>query len=52
MASMFIFTGVLGILVALGAYLFPAVRNIDKLLPDHDESQGKVEAESQPEPVD
>ena len=36
MGLMFVLTGVLGTLVGLGGYLFPAVRNADDLLPDHD----------------
>ena len=36
MAIMFVFAGVLGALVALSGYLFPAVRNAEDLLPDHD----------------
>jgi len=36
MGLMFVLTGVLGALVGLGGYLFPAVRNAEDLLPDHD----------------
>ncbi|MFC2095528.1 MFS transporter [Candidatus Bipolaricaulota bacterium] len=36
MSLIFVFTGALGILVGLGGYLFPAVRNAEDLLPDHD----------------
>lgn len=36
MALMFIFSGSLVILVGLGGYLFPAIRNAETLLPDHD----------------
>jgi MFS family permease len=35
MAIMFVFAGILGALVALSGYLFPAVRNAEDLLPDH-----------------
>jgi len=35
MGLMFVLTGVLGALVGLGGYLFPAVRNAEDLLPDH-----------------
>ncbi|MBE0634907.1 MFS transporter [Candidatus Bipolaricaulota bacterium] len=36
MSLMFVFTGLLGALVGLSGYLFPAVRNAEDLLPDHD----------------
>ncbi|MFC2083012.1 MFS transporter [Candidatus Bipolaricaulota bacterium] len=36
MGLMFVFTGLLGALVGLSGYLFPAVRNAEDLLPDHD----------------
>lgn len=36
MSLMFIFCGLLVVLVGLGGYLFPAVRNAETLLPDHD----------------
>lgn len=36
MGLMFVFAGILGALVALSGYLFPAVRNAENLLPDHD----------------
>jgi MFS family permease len=36
MALMFVITGVLGTFVGLGGYLFPAVRNAEDILPDHD----------------
>jgi len=32
---MFVFAGILGAFVALSGYLFPAVRNAEDLLPDH-----------------
>ncbi|MBE0690861.1 MAG: MFS transporter [Anaerolineae bacterium] len=35
MGLMFVIMGVLGALVGLGGYLFPAVRDAEKLLPDH-----------------
>jgi DHA3 family macrolide efflux protein-like MFS transporter len=35
-ALMLVFTGILGALVGLGGYLFPAVRDAETLLPDHD----------------
>lgn len=36
MGLMFVLTGLLGALVGLSGYLFPAVRNAEDLLPDHD----------------
>lgn len=36
MSLMFVFAGVLGTLAALGGYVFPAVRNVEDILPDHD----------------
>jgi len=36
MGLMFVFTGILGALIGLSGYLFPAVRNAEDLLPDHD----------------
>jgi DHA3 family macrolide efflux protein-like MFS transporter len=36
MALMFIITGILGTLVGLGGYAFPAVRNAEDILPDYD----------------
>jgi predicted MFS family arabinose efflux permease len=41
MSLMFVIAGALGMLVGLGGYLFPAVRNVEDLLPDH-----AVDAES------
>lgn len=35
MALMFVIAGVLGTLVGLGGYAFPAVRNAEDMLPDH-----------------
>lgn len=37
MALMFIISGVLGIFVGLGGYLFPLIRDVEDRLPDHDE---------------
>jgi MFS family permease len=42
MALMFVFTGLLGALVGLGGYAFPAVRQVEDLLPDHDAAAGTV----------
>lgn len=36
MALLVALTGVLGIAVGLGGYLFPAIRNAEAILPDHD----------------
>ena len=36
MAVIYLFTGVLGILGALSGYLFPAIRNVEEIMPDHD----------------
>lgn len=36
MSLMFVITGLLGTIVGLGGYLFPAVRYAETLLPDHD----------------
>ena len=36
MGVLFILTGVLGAMVGVVGYLFPAVRNAEDLLPDHD----------------
>jgi MFS family permease len=52
MASAFIISGALGVFVGLGAYLFPAVRNIDTLLPDHDAGKANAELEAEPQPAD
>jgi hypothetical protein len=35
MSLMFVIAGALGILVGLGGYAFPAVRNVEDILPDH-----------------
>lgn len=38
MALIFVLTGIAGTLVGLGGYLFPAIRNAEDILPDHDSS--------------
>ena len=43
MALIFVSCGVLGVIVALGAYLVPAVRNAEDILPDHDAQPASVE---------
>jgi hypothetical protein len=35
MGLMFVFTGLLGAAVGLGGYLFPAIRNVEDIMPDH-----------------
>ncbi len=45
MSLMFVIAGALGMLTGLGGYLFPAVRNVEELLPDH-----TIEADSAAEP--
>ncbi len=46
MSLMFVFAGALGIIVGLGGYAFPVVRNVEDLLPDHTE-EAKPAAETQ-----
>lgn len=46
MALIFIFAGLVAILVGLGGYFFPVVRNAESLLPDHDEPAGESTGES------
>jgi MFS family permease len=49
MALMFVITGILGTLVGLGGYAFPAVRNAEDILPDHDavaEAEAAAETEA------
>ncbi len=36
MALMFVISGLLGAVVGLGGFLFPAVRNVEEIMPDHD----------------
>ncbi|MFN2146519.1 MAG: MFS transporter [Anaerolineales bacterium] len=43
MGLVFVFTGVLAALVGLSGYFFPAIRNAEDILPDHDQLE-KVEA--------
>jgi hypothetical protein len=44
MAVIFVITGLLGIFVGLGGYLFPAVRNAEDILPDHNADGAKQPA--------
>ena len=46
MALMFVFAGILVTFVGLSGYLFPAVRNAETLLPDHDATPPAGTAES------
>jgi MFS family permease len=39
MALMFVFSGILGAVVAVTGYLFPAIRRVEDLIPDHDASE-------------
>ena len=48
MALLIIGTGLLGVLTLAFGYFIPAVRNIEDILPDHDELE-KVETEEEPE---
>jgi len=47
MSLMFVIAGAFGMLVGLGGYAFPVVRNVEDLLPDHtEEAQPATEAEN------
>ncbi len=47
MSMMFVIAGAFGMLVGLGGYAFPVVRNVEDLLPDHtEEAQPATEAEN------
>jgi hypothetical protein len=37
MALMMVISGVMSVMVGVGGYLFPQIRNVETLLPDHDE---------------
>ena len=51
MALMFIVIGILGMLAGLAGYVFPAVRNVETLIPDHQAiAAPEGEASAQPEP--
>jgi len=43
MALMFVFAGILAAAIGFGGYLFPAVRNAEDLLPDHDSTPTSAE---------
>jgi len=36
MASMFIIAGIMGVIVGIGGYSFPVIRDVEMILPDHD----------------
>jgi MFS family permease len=46
MGLMLVIAGILGTAVGLGGYLFPAVRNAESLLPDHDAAPAAESAKS------
>ncbi len=48
MALMLVAAGALGVLVGVGGYMFPTIRNVETLLPDHDEKPApKINPEKQ-----
>lgn len=47
MALMLFFSGLAGVVIGLGGYLFPIIRNVEILLPDHDASPEPVAAQDQ-----
>ena len=48
MGLMLVIAGFLGVLVGVGGYMFPIVRNVEKILPDHDEKpKPKISPEKQ-----
>jgi MFS transporter, DHA3 family, macrolide efflux protein len=51
MALMFVIFGALGVLVGLAGYLFPAVRNAEDLLPDHNADAMRPVPEATNEPA-
>jgi hypothetical protein len=46
MGLMFLITGLLGTAFGLGGYLFPAIRNVEDILPDHEARVKEEEAEA------
>ena len=50
MGLMFVLSGLLGALVGVGGYMFPAVRNVEDIMPDHDAAPAPA-AEEGAEPV-
>jgi MFS family permease len=45
MALQFIFSGLFALVVGLGSYLFPTIKNAEDILPDHDAETTKVATE-------
>jgi MFS family permease len=54
MSLMMVFAGVATVAVGLGGYLFPAIRNVETILPDHDqpEVEAAVAAGAMPMPAE
>ena len=46
MSLIFIFFGVLSVLVSVGAYMIPTIRNVEDIVPDH---QNKMKSPFEPE---
>jgi DHA3 family macrolide efflux protein-like MFS transporter len=42
MALIFVFTGLLGVIGGFSGYLFPAIRNVEDIMPDHDIDVSKL----------
>ena len=51
MGLMFVMSGVAGTLVGLGGYLFPAVRRVERAIPDHDAVFSEPESDTSEEAV-
>jgi len=50
--ALFFFAGILAALIGLSGYLFPAIRNVEDILPDHEATGGDdPEAETGKEPA-
>ncbi len=45
MSLLYIFAGLIVVAIGLGGYLFPAIRDTESILPDHDEDAGAIEAQ-------
>ena len=48
MALIFLFTGTLGVIGALSGYLFPAIRNVEEIMPDHNVEIEELVQSAQP----
>ena len=48
MSLIIVFMGILAAMTGLSGYLFPAIRNAEDILPDHDAAASKAEAEAIP----